>query len=68
MDSKLNCAKANQMDLVDYLLKLGYQPQKTSGKQYWYLSPLREEKQLHLKSTEAKIFGMIMDLVKEERL
>jgi DNA primase len=33
-----------QTDLVDYLEKLGYQPQKIRKNDYWYLSPLRDEK------------------------
>ncbi len=35
--------KARSLDLVDYLSELGYQPQKISGNNYWYLSPFREE-------------------------
>ena len=42
--SKINCSEANQIDLVDYLSGLGYHPQRIRGKEYWYLSPLREEK------------------------
>lgn len=42
--SSLTCAEARQIDLVDYLACLGYQPQKIRGNEYWYLSPLREEK------------------------
>jgi len=41
---KLSCADARQLDLVDYLNMLGYQPQKVRGTDYWYLSPLRDEK------------------------
>ncbi len=41
---KLLTKEAKQIDLVDYLLKLGYQPQKIRNNDYWYLSPLREEK------------------------
>jgi hypothetical protein len=52
--SKLNCAKANQIDLVDYLAHLGYQSQKISGSQYWYLSPLREEKTASFKVDRSK--------------
>ncbi|RKR84407.1 Toprim domain-containing protein [Mucilaginibacter gracilis] len=40
---KLTCDTAKQIDLVDYLASLGYQPQKISRQDYWYLSPLREE-------------------------
>lgn len=41
---KLSCADARKIDLVDYLASLGYRPQKIRGVDYWYLSPLREEK------------------------
>jgi hypothetical protein len=34
-----------QIDIVDYLEKLGHQPQKIRNNDYWYLSPLRDEKQ-----------------------
>lgn len=30
--------------MVDYMTKLGYKPQRVSGNQYWYHSPLHEEK------------------------
>jgi Toprim domain-containing protein len=30
----------NKLDIVDYLASLGIHPQKISGHQYWYLSPL----------------------------
>lgn len=36
--------EAKQIDLVDYLAALGHRPQKNRNKDYWYLSPLREEK------------------------
>ncbi|GAA0524834.1 toprim domain-containing protein [Chitinophaga japonensis] len=38
------CAEAKQIDLVDYLASLGHRPQKVRNQDYWYLSPLREEK------------------------
>ena len=41
----MNCDEANQIDLVDYLYSLGYQPEKIKNHDYWYLSPLREEKE-----------------------
>jgi CHC2 zinc finger/Toprim-like len=41
---KISCAEANQIDLVDYLMKLGYSPQKIRNNDYWYLSPFRDEK------------------------
>lgn len=41
---KLTCNGAKQIDLVDYLASLGHQPQKVNNQDYWYLSPLRDEK------------------------
>lgn len=41
---KLSTKDAKKIDLLDYLLKLGYRPQKVSNNDYWYRSPLREEK------------------------
>lgn len=38
------CAEAKRIDLVDYLASLGHLPQKVRNEDYWYLSPLREEK------------------------
>ncbi|RYZ24815.1 MAG: DNA primase [Chitinophagaceae bacterium] len=43
VSSKLTCAQAREIDLVDYLQRLGYRPQKVRGGEYWYLSPLRVE-------------------------
>jgi len=48
---KLTCRGAKQIDLVDYLASLGYQPQKVKNQDYWYLSPLRDEKNHPLRST-----------------
>ena len=36
--------EAKQIDLVDYLAALGHRPQKIRNKDYWYISPLRDEK------------------------
>lgn len=36
--------EARQIDMVEYLSKFGYQPSKIKNFDYWYLSPLREEK------------------------
>jgi hypothetical protein len=41
---KFMCADAKQLDLVDYLASLGHDPKKVRNQNYWYLSPLREEK------------------------
>lgn len=38
------CKQANELDLVDFLQSLGHQPTKIRGNDYWYLSPLRQEK------------------------
>lgn len=40
----LQCSQVNALDIVDYLQSLGFAPQKIRGNDYWYLSPLREEK------------------------
>ena len=32
------------MDMVDYLSRIGHHPSKISGKQFWYHSPLHDEK------------------------
>ena len=40
----LSCNEAKKMDLVDYLFSLGHQPVKIRGNDYWYRSPLRNEK------------------------
>ncbi len=34
-----------QIDIVEYMEKLGYQPHKIRNNDYWYLSPLRDEKE-----------------------
>lgn len=39
----MNCERANEMDLVNYLRQLGHEPKKVRSKDHWYLSPLREE-------------------------
>ena len=36
--------EAKQIDIVDYLSYLGYEPTKKRNNDYWYLSPLRKEK------------------------
>lgn len=40
---KFNCKIANQIDLVNYLETLGHEPSKIKNKDFWYLSPLRNE-------------------------
>jgi DNA primase len=41
---KLSIREAKEMDMVDYLSRLGYKPAKIRNADYWYLSPLRNEK------------------------
>lgn len=36
--------QAKSIDIVEWLTKNGHSPQKVSGSDYWYLSPLRQEK------------------------
>lgn len=43
-NTKMTCSQARDYDLVDYLLTLGFTPAKIVRNQYWFLSPLREEK------------------------
>ncbi len=40
----LSIEEARQIDLVNYLSKLGLEPSKVRNYDYWYLSPLKEEK------------------------
>ena len=40
----ISCAEARQIDLVSYLSSLGHEPARIRNFNYWYLSPLREEK------------------------
>jgi len=40
MDFRERCREANQIDMVDYLASLGYEPKKVRGNSYWYLSML----------------------------
>lgn len=48
-NQQLLCKQANQIDLIDYLEKLGHHPVKIRNNDYWYLSPLREEKEASFK-------------------
>lgn len=40
----MNCEEANKVDLVEYIAKIGFSPAKILGNNYWYLSPLRNER------------------------
>ena len=50
----MNCEQANLIDLVDYLHMLGHDPQKIKGEDFWYLSPLRQEKETSFKVNKNK--------------
>ena len=50
----MNCAAANQVDMVQYLSLLGHQPQKINGADHWYLSPLQDEKNASFKVNTIK--------------
>ena len=41
---KRSIAEAKEMDMVQYLSLLSYEPSKIRNNDYWYLSPLRQEK------------------------
>lgn len=41
---RLSSDDAKEMDMVDYLLSLGFNPIKIRNNDYWYLSPIRNEK------------------------
>ncbi len=46
MDSyNFSCRQARQIDMVTYLEKLGFRPQRITNNDCWYLSPLRDEKE-----------------------
>ncbi len=40
----MNISGAKQVRIVDYLRQLGHKPHHEKYRQYWYLSPLRQEK------------------------
>ena len=42
--TRYNCKTAKALPIIDYLEQCGIQPQRIKGHNYWYLSPLREEK------------------------
>ena len=52
--SKLSCAVAKQIDLVEYLAALSFQPQKIHNQDFWYLSPLRKENTPSFKVNRSK--------------
>jgi hypothetical protein len=42
--TSVSCEEARNMDIVSYLSSLGYEPAKIRNCDYWYHSPLRNEK------------------------
>lgn len=40
----MTCKEANDILIIDYLYLVGIEPKRIVGNNYWYLSPLREEK------------------------
>jgi len=46
---KLITAETRHIDIVDYLSALGFHPSKIRNKDYWYLSPLKNEKKTSFK-------------------
>ena len=45
----MNCAQANGLNLAGWLSMQVYEPHNIKGNNYWYLSPLREEKEASFK-------------------
>lgn len=43
-NNRPSIADVKEMDMVDYLSTLGYEPAKIKASDFWYRSPLREEK------------------------
>jgi len=43
-NKRLSISEAKEMDMVSYLSALGHEPSKISNNDFWYLSPLRDEK------------------------
>lgn len=52
--SKLSCAAAKPIDLVQYLAALGFQPQEIHNQDYGYHSPLRQENTPSLKVNRSR--------------
>lgn len=40
----MNIEEAKQIDIVDFLERIGISPSRISGNSYWFLSPFREER------------------------
>lgn len=48
----MNISEAKKISIVEYLKQIGYLPEKIRNGQYWYLSPLREERTPSFKVNE----------------
>src|ERR1017187_9545399 len=44
ISQNINCNQAKKIDIVTYLENLQVKPTRVTGNDYWYLSPLRQEK------------------------
>ncbi|MCH5684067.1 CHC2 zinc finger domain-containing protein [Niabella sp. W65] len=42
--NRLSISEAKEIDIVHFLADLGYEPSKIRNNDYWYCSPLRDEK------------------------
>jgi DNA primase len=51
---KFSCEDAKRIDMVEYLASLNRFPQKIHIQDYWYLSPLRDEKMASFKVNRQK--------------
>ncbi|WP_242917342.1 toprim domain-containing protein [Pontibacter liquoris] len=52
-NNRMTCQQARERDLVDYLAALGFAPARVRHNDYWYCSPLREEKNPSFKINRA---------------
>jgi len=51
--NRLTVSEAKEMDMVRFLSDLGHEPSKIRNNDYWYLSPLRDEKTPSFKVNES---------------
>ena len=54
MNTAPSCAEVNSKDMVEFLASIGHQPTRSSHPNYWYLSPLRDEKTASFKVNRSK--------------
>lgn len=60
----MNTFDNKHIQIIDFLASHHYQPTAKKGANWWYLSPLHDEKQHHSRLTSIKMFGTISDWVK----